>query len=117
MGMRLDRDPDQPVLVAGSPDWHPGRVLAQEQAGTQHRIADASAGVDAGPEQEAEMPGLNRERQAIEAAAVAEAEAEMGMRLDRDPDQPVLVCRRPRSGPRTGAGGHPASNRRCVRRR
>ncbi len=35
----------------------------------------------------AQLDALNRERQAIEAAAVAEAEAEMGMRLERDPDQ------------------------------
>ncbi len=43
----------------------------------------------------ARLDALNRERQAIEAAAVAEAEAEMGMRLERDPDQPVLVAGSP----------------------
>ncbi len=43
----------------------------------------------------AQLDALNRERQAIEAAAVAEAEAEMGMRLERDPDQPVLVAGSP----------------------
>ncbi|MEH3148179.1 MAG: single-stranded-DNA-specific exonuclease RecJ [Methylobacterium frigidaeris] len=40
----------------------------------------------------ARLDALNRERQAIEAEAVAEAEAAMGLRLERDPDQPVLVA-------------------------
>ncbi|WP_128563285.1 single-stranded-DNA-specific exonuclease RecJ [Methylobacterium crusticola] len=43
----------------------------------------------------AQLDVLNRERQAIEAAAVAEAEAAMALRLERDPDQPVLVASSP----------------------
>jgi len=40
----------------------------------------------------AELDRLNRERQAIEARAVAEAEAQMDFALDKDPDRPVLVA-------------------------
>lgn len=42
-----------------------------------------------------ELDRLNRERQAIEAQAVAEAEAEMDARLAGDPDRPVLIAASP----------------------
>ncbi|MGY2052166.1 single-stranded-DNA-specific exonuclease RecJ [Methylobacterium sp. JK268] len=43
----------------------------------------------------AQLDQLNRERQAIEAAAVQEAEALTALRLERDPDQPVIVTGSP----------------------
>ncbi|ACA17547.1 single-stranded-DNA-specific exonuclease RecJ [Methylobacterium sp. 4-46] len=43
----------------------------------------------------AQLDQLNRERQAIEAAAVAEAEALTALRLEREPDQAVIVTGSP----------------------
>lgn len=58
------------------------RLLTTADAAEARRIAE-------------ELDRLNRERQAIEALAVAEAEAEMDGRLARDPERPVLVAASP----------------------
>ncbi len=78
--------------------WHLGYLLGP-RINAGGRIGDAALGArllgtDDPAEAvriAAELDRLNRERQAIEAEAVAEAEAEMDRALTLDPDQPVLV--------------------------
>jgi len=85
--------------LAGAPEcWHLG-YLVGPRINAGGRIGDAALGsrllltedpVQAG-QLAAELDRLNRERQAIEVAAVAEAEAQALLALERLPDQPVLV--------------------------
>lgn len=78
--------------------WHLG-YLVGPRINAGGRIGDAALGARLlntadGAEATriaAELDRLNRERQAIEAQAVADAEAEMDHALSRDPDRPVLV--------------------------
>jgi single-stranded-DNA-specific exonuclease len=79
--------------------WHLGYLLGP-RINAGGRIGDAGLGArllttDDGAEAAriaAELDRLNRERQAIEALAVAAAEAEMDHALTLDPDRPVLVA-------------------------
>jgi single-stranded-DNA-specific exonuclease len=85
--------------LAGAPEcWHLG-YLVGPRINAGGRIGDAALGsrllltqdsFQAG-QLAAELDRLNRERQAIEVAAVAEAEAQALFALDRSPDLPVLV--------------------------
>ncbi|MDP4021277.1 single-stranded-DNA-specific exonuclease RecJ [Methylobacterium sp. NEAU 140] len=78
--------------------WHLGFVLGP-RINAGGRIGDSSLGarllttVDGieAARIAADLDRLNRERQAIEAQAVAEAEAEMDRALTEDPSRPVLV--------------------------
>jgi single-stranded-DNA-specific exonuclease len=82
--------------------WHLG-YLVGPRINAGGRIGDASLGArllttDDPAEAAriaAELDRLNRERQAIEAEAVAAAEAEMDHALSLDPDRPVLVAASP----------------------
>ncbi len=85
--------------LAGAPEcWHLG-YLVGPRINAGGRIGDAALGsrllLTQDPSQAgqiaAELDRLNRERQAIEVAAVAEAEAQALFALDRSPDLPVLV--------------------------
>jgi single-stranded-DNA-specific exonuclease len=79
--------------------WHLG-YLVGPRINAGGRIGDAGLGArllttaDAAEATRiaAELDRLNRERQAIEAQAVAAAEAEMDHALSLDPDRPVLVA-------------------------
>ena len=79
--------------------WHLG-FLVGPRINAGGRIGDAGLGArlltTADPLEARriadELDRLNRERQAIEAQAVAEAEAEMDARLARDPERPVLIA-------------------------
>ncbi|TXM78814.1 single-stranded-DNA-specific exonuclease RecJ, partial [Methylobacterium sp. WL122] len=79
--------------------WHLGYLLGP-RINAGGRIGDAGLGARLlttdDPAEAAriavELDRLNRERQAIEAQAVAEAEAEMDHALALDPDRPVLVA-------------------------
>lgn len=78
--------------------WHLG-YLVGPRINAGGRIGDAGLGarlLTTGDAAEAariaaELDRLNRERQAIEAQAVADAEAEMDHALSLDPERPVLV--------------------------
>ncbi|GJE03493.1 single-stranded-DNA-specific exonuclease RecJ [Methylobacterium isbiliense] len=82
--------------------WHLG-FLVGPRINAGGRIGDATLGsrllLSRDPVEAAgiaaQLDALNRERQAIEAAAVAEAEALTALRLERDPDQPVIVAGSP----------------------
>ncbi|WP_375462658.1 single-stranded-DNA-specific exonuclease RecJ [uncultured Methylobacterium sp.] len=83
----------------GPPEaWHLG-YLVGPRINAGGRIGDAGLGARllttddpaAAARIAAELDRLNRERQAIEAQAVAEAEAGMDHALSLDPDRPVLV--------------------------
>jgi single-stranded-DNA-specific exonuclease len=82
--------------------WHLGFLLGPRinaggrigDAGLGARLLTTSDAIEARGIA-AELDRLNRERQAIEAVAVAEAEAEMDRRLTLDPDRPVLVAASP----------------------
>jgi single-stranded-DNA-specific exonuclease len=85
--------------LAGAPEcWHLG-YLVGPRINAGGRIGDAALGSRLLLTQDsyqagqiaAELDRLNRERQAIEVAAVAEAEAQALFALDRSPDLPVLV--------------------------
>jgi single-stranded-DNA-specific exonuclease len=79
--------------------WHLG-YLVGPRINAGGRIGDAGLGarlLTTGDAAEAariaaELDRLNRERQAIEAQAVADAEAEMDHALSLDPERPVLVA-------------------------
>ncbi|MCJ2033547.1 single-stranded-DNA-specific exonuclease RecJ [Methylobacterium sp. J-068] len=79
--------------------WHLG-YLVGPRINAGGRIGDAGLGArlltTADPVEAAriaaELDRLNRERQAIEAQAVAAAEAEMDHALSLDPDRPILVA-------------------------
>nr|WP_238309800.1 single-stranded-DNA-specific exonuclease RecJ [Methylobacterium organophilum] len=79
--------------------WHLG-FLVGPRINAGGRIGDAALGArllstaEAGEAQRiaAELDRLNRERQAIEAQAVAEALAEADFILAQDPERPVIVC-------------------------
>ena len=82
--------------------WHLGFLLGP-RINAGGRIGDAALGarllttaepIEARRIAE-ELDRLNRERQAIEAQAVAEAEAEMDRLLTGDPERPVLVAASP----------------------
>jgi single-stranded-DNA-specific exonuclease len=85
--------------LAGAPEcWHLG-YLVGPRINAGGRIGDAALGskllltedpFQAG-QMAAELDRLNRERQAIEVAAVADAEAQAYMALERSPDLPVVV--------------------------
>lgn len=89
--------------LARAPEcWHLGYLLGP-RINAGGRIGDSALGtrlllardpVEAG-RLAATLDGLNRERQAIEAAAVAEAEAEAERLLAEDPERPVLVTASP----------------------
>jgi hypothetical protein len=105
MGMRLDRDPDQPVLVAGSPD-------------SSHRSRRAPS-IESPMRPPALMRGPSRKPRCqawgdylVALATVADVVPLHG--LNRAFVRQGLAVMRGRG---RGAGGHPASNRRCVRRR
>ena len=80
--------------------WHLGYLLGP-RINAGGRIGDAALGARlllepdavAAGRVAAELDRLNRERQAIEQAAVAEAEAEALLTLDRTPDTAVIVTR------------------------
>ncbi|MFY9291495.1 MAG: single-stranded-DNA-specific exonuclease RecJ [Methylorubrum rhodinum] len=82
--------------------WHLGFLLGPRinaggrigDAGLGARLLTTSDAIEARGIA-AELDRLNRERQAIEAVAVAEAEADMDRRLALDPDRPVLVAASP----------------------
>jgi single-stranded-DNA-specific exonuclease len=85
--------------LAGAPEcWHLG-YLVGPRINAGGRIGDAALGSRLLLTQDSQQAGqiaaeldrLNRERQAIEVAAVAEAEAQALFALDRSPDLPVLV--------------------------
>jgi single-stranded-DNA-specific exonuclease len=85
--------------LAGAPEcWHLG-YLVGPRINAGGRIGDAALGskllltedaYQAG-QLAAELDRLNRDRQAMEVAAVADAEAQAFMILDRAPDLPVVV--------------------------
>ena len=85
--------------LAGAPEcWHLG-YLVGPRINAGGRIGDAALGstllltedsVHAG-QLAAELDRLNRERQAIEVMAVADAEAQALMRMETQPDLPVVV--------------------------
>ncbi|WP_373875324.1 single-stranded-DNA-specific exonuclease RecJ [Methylobacterium trifolii] len=88
------------AALDGPPEaWHLGYVVGP-RINAGGRIGDAGLGArlltTADPAEAAriatELDRLNRERQAIEALAVAEAEAETDRALGLDPDRPVLVA-------------------------
>lgn len=88
------------AALDGPPEaWHLGYLLGP-RINAGGRIGDAGLGarlLTTGDPAEAariavELDRLNRERQAIEAQAVAEAEAGIDRDLARDPDRPVLVA-------------------------
>ncbi|TXN84397.1 single-stranded-DNA-specific exonuclease RecJ [Methylobacterium sp. WL8] len=88
------------AALDGPPEaWHLGYLLGP-RINAGGRIGDAGLGARLlttdDPAEAAriavELDRLNRERQAIEAQAVAEAEAEMDHALALDPDRPVLVA-------------------------
>ncbi|KAB1070374.1 single-stranded-DNA-specific exonuclease RecJ [Methylobacterium planeticum] len=82
--------------------WHLGYLLGP-RINAGGRIGDASLGARLLTTDDpieaariaAELDRLNRERQAIEAEAVAAAEAEMDHALGLDPERPVLVAASP----------------------
>ena len=85
--------------LAGAPEcWHLG-YLVGPRINAGGRIGDAALGSRLLLTQDSQQAGqiaaeldrLNRERQAIEVAAVAEAEAQALFALDRSPDLPVLA--------------------------
>ncbi|HZH52075.1 MAG TPA: single-stranded-DNA-specific exonuclease RecJ [Microvirga sp.] len=89
--------------LAGAPEcWHLG-YLVGPRINAGGRIGEAALGskllLTEDPVQAArlaaELDRLNRDRQAIEVAAVAEAEAQALMALERVPDLPVLVTASP----------------------
>ena len=69
LGLRQRRHLDrlalaiEPVELGGEPRAF-DRILLQQQIDAERGAADAAAGIDARPEQEAEMPGLRRAAQA-----------------------------------------------------
>lgn len=88
------------AALDGPPEaWHLGYLLGP-RINAGGRIGDAGLGARLLTTDDpadaariaAELDRLNRERQGIEAQAVAEAEAEMDHRLTLDPDRPVLVA-------------------------
>ncbi|WP_407519054.1 single-stranded-DNA-specific exonuclease RecJ [Methylobacterium oryzisoli] len=93
---------DAASLAEAPQAWHLG-FLVGPRINAGGRIGDATLGsrllLSRDPIEAAgiaaQLDALNRERQAIEAAAVAEAEALTALRLDRDPDQPVIVASSP----------------------
>ena len=106
-GLTVMRARGRPGLAAlldaaaldGPPEaWHLGYVLGP-RINAGGRIGDAALGARLlttdDPAEAARIAAaldrLNRERQSIEAQAVAEAEAEMDRRLALDPECPVLV--------------------------
>lgn len=82
--------------------WHLGYLVGPRinaggrigDAGLGARLLTTSDAIEA-RRIAAELDRLNRERQVIEAQAVAEAEAEMDRALSLDPDRPVLVAASP----------------------
>lgn len=89
---------DTAGLSATPESWHLG-YLVGPRINAGGRIGDAALGsrllltrdpLQAG-QIAAELDSLNRERQAIEVAAVAEAEAQALLALERNPDLPVLM--------------------------
>ncbi|MGU3539026.1 single-stranded-DNA-specific exonuclease RecJ [Methylobacterium sp. A54F] len=90
---------DAAALSEAPEAWHLGYLLGP-RINAGGRIGDAGLGArllttdDPGEAARiaAELDRLNRERQAIEALAVAEAEAEMDRALADDPDRPILVA-------------------------
>jgi single-stranded-DNA-specific exonuclease len=85
--------------LAGAPEcWHLG-YLVGPRINAGGRIGDAALGskllltedTHQAGQLAAELDRLNRERQAIEVAAVADAEAQAFMALDRTPDLPVVI--------------------------
>jgi single-stranded-DNA-specific exonuclease len=93
---------DVAALRAAPECWHLGYLLGP-RINAGGRIGDAALGsrllLEADPvaaaRMAAELDRLNRERQAIEQAAVAEAEAQALLALDRAPDAPLIVTRSP----------------------
>jgi single-stranded-DNA-specific exonuclease len=91
---------DVAALRAAPECWHLGYLLGP-RINAGGRIGDAALGARLLLETDAvaagriaaELDRLNRERQAIEQAAVAEAEAEAFLTLERLPDTPVIVTR------------------------
>ena len=91
---------DVAALRAAPECWHLGYLLGP-RINAGGRIGDAALGARlllepdavAAGRAAAELDRLNRERQAIEQAAVAEAEAEALLTLDRTPDTAVIVTR------------------------
>jgi single-stranded-DNA-specific exonuclease len=89
--------------LSGAPEcWHLG-YLVGPRINAGGRIGDAALGARLLMTQDpfeagrlaAELDRLNRERQAIEQAAVADAEAQMQRLLEAYPDRPVLVSAAP----------------------
>lgn len=93
---------DAAGLVEPPESWHLGYLLGP-RINAGGRIGDSALGArlltetDAGESARiaAELDRLNRERQVIEAQAVAEAEAAMDRALADDPERPVLVASSP----------------------
>ncbi|MCB5177510.1 single-stranded-DNA-specific exonuclease RecJ [Microvirga lenta] len=89
--------------LAGAPEcWHLG-YLVGPRINAGGRIGDAALGskllLTEDPSQAAqlaaELDRLNRERQAIEVAAVADAEAQALFAMERAPDLPVVITASP----------------------
>ena len=89
--------------LSGAPEcWHLG-YLVGPRINAGGRIGDAALGsrllltedAHQAGQLAAELDRLNRERQAIEVAAVADAEAQALMALERVPDLPVIVTASP----------------------
>ncbi|MDR7037480.1 single-stranded-DNA-specific exonuclease [Methylobacterium sp. BE186] len=93
---------DAASLAEAPEAWHLGYLIGP-RINAGGRIGDASLGAKLLSTQDpaeaariaAELDRLNRERQVIEAEAVAAAEAEMDRALGLDPDRPVLVAGSP----------------------
>jgi single-stranded-DNA-specific exonuclease len=90
---------DAAALSEAPEAWHLGYLVGPRinaggrigEAGLGARLLTTSDGAEAA-RIAAELDRLNRERQTIEAEAVAAAEAEMDHALTHDPDRPVLVA-------------------------
>jgi single-stranded-DNA-specific exonuclease len=106
-GLAIMRGRQRPGLAAltdvaalrGAPEcWHLGFLIGP-RINAGGRIGDAALGARlllerdpvAAGRMAVELDTLNRERQAIEQAAVAEAEAQALWMLDREPELPVIV--------------------------